>query len=190
MIQPDYPYKDEKLLLLSCCAPCSIELIKRLSSDKVNVTVLFYNPNIHPEEEYILRKDENKEICNKYNIKFIDLDYDAKNWFNFVKGLENEPEKGKRCSKCFEFRLLRTAEFAKENGFRIISSTLDASRWKSKEQVHDAAKLIVDKFDDMLYYTLELRKGGTQQERLRLIKEESLYEQKYCGCVYSKKLIR
>jgi len=186
MIKLDYPYTHEKLLLLSCCAPCSIEVIKRLADNKIDATVLFYNPNIHPENEYIVRKDENKEVCQKYGIDFVDLDYDKEAWFEYVKDLENEPEQGLRCTKCFEFRLQKTAEYAKEHGFRVISSTLDASRWKNKEQVQAVAESVVANFRSMIYYKLELRKGGTQQERLRLIKEENLYEQNYCGCVYSK----
>lgn len=182
----NYTYKNEKLLLLSCCAPCSVEMIKRLADNGVDTTVLFYNPNIHPKLEYMHRKQQNKEICEKYGLNFIDLDYDPKNWFNLMDGLEKEHEKGKRCEKCFDYRLIRTAEYALENGFNVISSTLAASRWKDLKQVERVAETIEQRYPTLKYWYLDLRKKGAQAERLSLVKENGLYEQNYCGCIYSK----
>lgn len=182
----NYDFKEEKLLLLSCCAPCSVEMIKRLADNNVDTTVLFYNPNIHPKLEYIHRKNQNKEVCDKYGLNFVDLDYNPKDWFKLVEGLENEPEKGKRCEKCFDYRLIRTAEYALENGFNVISSTLAASRWKDVKQVESIALEIERRYPKLKYWYLDLRKKGAQQERLRLTKENNLYEQNYCGCIYSK----
>jgi predicted adenine nucleotide alpha hydrolase (AANH) superfamily ATPase len=181
-----YPYKNEKLLLLSCCAPCSVEIIKRLADNNVDKTVLFYNPNIHPKLEYMHRKQQNKEVCDKYGLKFIDLDYNVKNWFNVIKGLEKEPERGQRCAKCFDYRLVKTAEYALENGFNVISSTLAASRWKDLNQIENIAKSIEQRYPNLKYWYLDLRKKGAQDQRLNLIKENNLYEQNYCGCIYSK----
>lgn len=182
----NYPYKSEKLLLLSCCAPCSVEIIKRLADNGVDTTVLFYNPNIHPKLEYMHRKQQNKDICEKYGLNFIDLDYDVKNWFNLMEGLEKEPEKGARCEKCFDYRLIKTAEYALENGFNVISSTLAASRWKDLQQLENVAKSIEKRYPALKYWYLDLRKKGAQAERLSLVKENNLYEQNYCGCIYSK----
>lgn len=182
----DYPYKGEKLLLLSCCAPCSVEIIKRLADNNIDTTVLFYNPNIHPKLEYIHRKNQNKEVCETYGIDFVDLDYNPKDWFKLVEGLEKEPERGARCAKCFDYRLVRTAEYALENGFKIVSSTLAASRWKDLNQLEEIAKEIENRYEGLTYWYLDLRKKGAQQERLRLTKENNLYEQNYCGCIYSK----
>lgn len=182
----NYDFKGEKLLLLSCCAPCSVEMIKRLADNNVDTTVLFYNPNIHPKLEYIHRKNQNKEVCDKYGLNFVDLDYNPKDWFKLVEGLENEPEKGNRCEKCFDYRLIRTAEYALKNGFNVISSTLAASRWKDVKQVESIALEIERRYPKLKYWYLDLRKKGAQQERLRLTKENNLYEQNYCGCIYSK----
>jgi hypothetical protein len=97
----ELPIKDSKLLLHSCCAPCAGEIMEAVAASKIDTTVYFYNPNIHPKEEYEIRKDENKRFCDKLGFGFIDADYDKDNWFERVKGLEEEPERGKRCTECF-----------------------------------------------------------------------------------------
>ena len=124
------PVGKKNLLLHSCCAPCSGDIMKRLLDSNINYTVYFYNPNIHPHEEYLLRKEENMSFSIKYNIPFIDADYNPRTWFKITKGMEMEPERGKRCSTCFDMRFVKTAEYASQNGFDIISSTLGISRWK------------------------------------------------------------
>ena len=122
------PVGKKKLLLHSCCAPCSGDIMKRLLDSNINYTVYFYNPNIHPHEEYLLRKEENMSFSIKHNISFIDADYNPRTWFKMTKGMEMEPERGKRCSTCFDMRFIKTAEYAFQNGFDIISSTLGISR--------------------------------------------------------------
>ena len=92
------PAGKKNLLLHSCCAPCSGDIMKRLLDSNINYTVYFYNPNIHPHEEYLLRKEENMSFSIKYNIPFIDADYNPRTWFKMTKGMEMEPERGKRCS--------------------------------------------------------------------------------------------
>ena len=101
----------------------------------IDFSIFFYNPNIHPRLEYDLRKDENIEFANKHNIPFIDADYDKDNWFERARGMENEPERGIRCTMCFDMRFERTALYAYENGFDCISSSLGISRWKNMEQI-------------------------------------------------------
>ena len=107
------PNGENRLLLHSCCAPCAGEIMEALSVSEIKTSIYFYNPNIHPIEEYEIRKDENKRFCDKLGFEFIDADYDKDNWFKRVKGLENEPERGKRCTKCFDC-LLYTSDAADE----------------------------------------------------------------------------
>ena len=100
------PNGEQKLLLHSCCAPCAGEIMEAVAISKIETTVFFYNPNIHPQEEYEIRKDENKRFCDKLGFNFIDADYDKDNWFDRIKGLENEPERGARCTQCFDLSLI------------------------------------------------------------------------------------
>lgn len=106
------PNDAKKLLLHSCCAPCSGELMERFLESDINYTIFFYNPNIHPLQEYEIRKQENIRFAQKHNITFIDGDYDREEWFSRAKGMENEPERGIRCTMCFDMRFERTALYA------------------------------------------------------------------------------
>ena len=122
------PDGEQKLLLHSCCAPCAGEIMEAVAISKIETTVFFYNPNIHPQEEYEIRKDENKRFCDKLGFNFIDADYDKDNWFERIKGLENEPERGARCTQCFDMRFERSALYAQENNFKVyINGSLVAS---------------------------------------------------------------
>ena len=171
----------DKLLLLSCCAPCSVGVISDLKEQGVDFTVLFYNPNIQPQSEYIRRLEENRRICQLFDVPFIDLEYNPDFWKKMTKGLENEPEKGKRCDICFYIRLKKTAEFAKAHGFTRISSVLGISRWKNFDQVCRAGKLVEEE-TGIPYDTTNWRKNGGLERTERLSKEHQLYRQKYCGC--------
>ena len=104
-IRPDLELSEgeNNLLLHSCCAPCAGEIMEAIAAANIKTTVYFYNPNIHPLEEYEIRKEENKRFCEKLGFDFIDADYDKDNWFQRVKGLENEPERGKRCTVWYDF---------------------------------------------------------------------------------------
>ena len=115
----DLPGEDNNLLLHSCCAPCAGEIMEAVAASDIKTTVYFYNPNIHPLAEYEIRKDENKRFCDKLGFEFIDADYDKDNWFERIKGLENEPERGKRCTECFDMRFERSALYAHENNFGV-----------------------------------------------------------------------
>src|SRR5476651_1889416 len=118
------PNEQNKLLLHSCCAPCSGEVMERLLEAGIDYTIFFYNPNIHPIEEYEIRKNENIRFAEKHNIPFVDGDYDRDEWFTRAKGMENEPERGIRCTMCFDMRFERTALYAHENDFSIFTSSL------------------------------------------------------------------
>ena len=120
----ELPNGHKNLLLHSCCAPCSGDIMLRLKEASIDYTIYFYNPNIHPRREYLIRKEENLKFARKHNIPFIDDDYDTRNWFDLVKGQEWEPERGKRCSSCFDMRFYKTAQYASNNNFSLISSTL------------------------------------------------------------------
>ncbi len=177
--------KQEKILLLSCCAPCSCAVIKKLKDDGFDFAVLFYNPNIHPKEEYIKRRDEQKNLCQKWDIPFIELEYNPKDWLEMASPYQNEPERGKRCSLCFEYRLTRAMTYAQQNGYTRVASVLGVSRWKDLDQVNAAAARASTK-TGMPYIEIEGRKNGMQEARARLIKELNLYNQTYCGCIFSK----
>ena len=114
----------EKILLLSCCAPCSCAVIEKMAQDGLDFAVVFYNPNIRPELEYRKRCDENKRVCEIYNVKFVELEYDNSRWGELTKGLEFEPERGKRCSICFYMRLKRIMQYALENSYSKVASVL------------------------------------------------------------------
>ena len=156
-----------------------------IQASGIEQTVFFYNPNIHPIEEYELRKDENKRYCDKLKLPFIDADYDKDNWFDRVKGLENEPERGERCTVCFDMRFERTALYASEHGYPIISSTLGISRWKNMEQINDSGVRAASRYPQLTYWTFNWRKQGGSQRMIELAKQEAFYQQEYCGCVYS-----
>ena len=152
------PDNKSKLLLHSCCAPGSVDIMKRLLDSDINYTVYFYNPNIHPHEEYMLRKKENMAFANKYKIPFIDADYNPRTWFEITKGMEHEPERGIRCSACFDMRFIKTYEYAYNNGFDIISSTLGISRWKDMDQINNSGKYAASKFKGLSYWDFNWRK--------------------------------
>jgi hypothetical protein len=179
------PGGHKKVLLHSCCAPCSGEVMEAMSASGIDYTIYFYNPNIHPREEYELRKSENIRFAEKEGIPFIDADYDTDNWFARAKGLEWEPEKGKRCTMCFDMRFERTALHAYENGFPVITSCLGISRWKDMEQINGCGERAAAKYPDLAYWTFNWRKGGGAQRMLEISKREHFYQQEYCGCIYS-----
>ncbi len=172
---------EEKILLLSCCAPCSCAVIEKMARDGANFAVAFYNPNIFPQEEYEKRREENERVCRFYGVSFISLEYDNERWCLLTQGLENEPERGKRCSICFYMRLKRVMEYAKENGFTAVASVLGVSRYKNLAQVNEAAAKASAE-SGVVYVHVEGRKCGMQERRQDLIRELGLYNQDYCGC--------
>lgn len=124
-----------KVLLHSCCAPCSGAMIFEMVKLGLDVTIFFYNPNIHPRREYEIRKEENKKFASKLSVPFVDCDYDADAWYKRAAGMENDPERGARCTMCFDMRMERTAAYAIEHGFGVIATTNATSRWKDAAQV-------------------------------------------------------
>ena len=179
------PTKDGAVLMHSCCAPCAAELMEAMLESNIPYSIFFYNPNIHPKKEYELRKEENIRFAKKHNIEFIDADYDVDNWFDRAKGLEWEPERGKRCTMCFDMRFERTALYAKEHGFPVITSSLGISRWKNMEQINDSGLRAASHYEGLDYWTYNWRKQGGSERMYQISKQENFYKQEYCGCVYS-----
>lgn len=179
------PNGGKKLLLHSCCAPCSGEVMEAIMASDIEFTIFFYNPNIHPKKEYEIRKEENIRFAQKLNIPIIDADYDTDNWYERAKGMEYEPERGKRCTMCFDMRFERTALYAFENGFDTISSSLGISRWKNFDQINDCGLRAVEPYEGVSYWTFNWRKKGGSARMLEISKRERFYMQEYCGCAYS-----
>lgn len=170
-----------KILLLSCCAPCSCAVIEKMAQEEFDFAVAFYNPNIRPFAEYEKRLFENKKLCDIYSVQFFELEYDNELWCELIKGLENEPERGSRCDVCFYMRLKRVMELAKKEGFSAVSSVLGVSRYKDLNQVKLAA-LKASSETGIEYIDIEGRKSGMQERRIELTKMLNLYDQDYCGC--------
>lgn len=179
------PDQRKKLLLHSCCAPCSGEVMEAMLASDIDFSIYFYNPNIHPDREYEIRKDENIRFAEKHGIEFIDADYDRDNWFERVRGLEQEPERGIRCTVCFDMRFERTALYAHEHGFDVITSSLGISRWKDMDQINRSGVRAASRYPELIYWTYNWRKGGGSARMLEISKREHFYQQEYCGCVYS-----
>ena len=179
------PNGESSLLLHSCCAPCAGEIMEAVAASEIKTTVYFYNPNIHPIQEYELRKEENKRYCQKLGLDFIDADYDKDNWFKRIKGLENEPERGERCTKCFDMRFERSALYAHENNFFLFATTLGISRWKDLDQVNNSGLRAADRYSGLNFWDFNWRKAGGSPRMIEISKREEFYQQEYCGCVYS-----
>jgi hypothetical protein len=179
------PNGETKVLLHSCCAPCAGDLMERMVEDGIDLTVFFYNPNIHPKKEYEIRKNENIRFCEQLGIPFVDGDYDVQDWFKRAKGMEFEPERGIRCTMCFDMRFIRSALYAHENGFNVFTSSLGISRWKNMEQINDSGTRAAAPYEGLTYWTYNWRKGGGANRMYEIAKRERFYKQEYCGCIYS-----
>lgn len=175
------------LFLHSCCAPCSSYVIEYLSN-YFAMTIFYYNPNIFPDTEYTFRSNEQKrlisEMKTKYPVTYVDENYDSSQFYNSVKGLEKEPEGGKRCEKCFELRLDRTAQRAAEGGFDYFATTLTISPMKNAQLINDIGNTIAEKYS-IKWLPSDFKKKGGYKRSIELSKIYSLYRQNYCGCVFS-----
>ena len=179
------PGNEKKVLLHSCCAPCSCSIIQRMIEEGIDPTVYFYNPNIYPREEYDCRKQEVIRYLQKKNIPFADADHEINRWFERVKGHEEDAERGERCDFCFEMRLGKTAAYAAGNGFKIFATSLGISRWKDLEQVNRAGEKAAALFPGLIYWAQNWRLEDGQKQMDRITQEENFYRQRYCGCLYS-----
>lgn len=177
-----------KLLLHSCCAPCSSYVLEYLSKF-FEITVLYYNPNISPIDEYEKRKAEQIRLINEKewenNVSFMDCDYDVESYEDIIKGLENEKEGGARCEKCFYLRLSKTARLAKENNFDYFVTTLSISPLKNADLLNKIGQSLSEKYD-ISYLPSDFKKREGYKRSIELSKEYNLYRQNFCGCIYSK----
>ena len=183
------PGGETTVLLHTCCAPCSSAIIEAMMKDGITPVIYYCNPNIYPLEEYEIRKNECTRYARSLGLEIVDADYDHENWLDAVKGLEGEPERGRRCLRCFKIRLLRTAQYAAQRGIKVITTTLASSRWKSLDQINEAGRWacqqMVPPDGKVIWWDHNWRKNGLQERRLQIIKEYDFYNQLYCGCEFS-----
>ena len=180
--------KTPSLLLHVCCAPCSSYCLEYLSQF-FKITVLYYNPNISPQSEYEYRLSEEKRLLGqmpfKNPVRIEDCEYDPERFYREVRGLENEPEGGKRCEKCFELRLGRAARFARDGGFDYFTTTLTISPLKNADLLNKIGAKMGEEYGvSWLFSDFKKREG--YKRSIVLSKEYDLYRQNYCGCVFSK----
>ena len=179
----------KRILLHSCCAPCSSWVITFLTK-YFDITILYYNPNIAPKEEYTKRKKEQirliKEIETIGKIDIIDCDYDNDIYEERIKGYENCPERGERCTICFNIRLEKTAKIAKENGYEYFCSTLTVSPYKNANLINQIGEELGKKYNIRWLYS-DFKKQNGYKNSIELSKKYNLYRQAYCGCIYSQK---
>ena len=177
-----------KLLLHSCCAPCSSAVIERLSNF-FDITIIYYNPNIEPYEEYLKRKDEEIKFVSEFKTKnkldMIDCDYDNELYHETVEGLEQEKEGGIRCHKCYNLRLEYTAKKAKELNYDYFGTTLTISPYKNAQVLNELGSILEEKYQIKYLYS-DFKKREGYKRSIELSKDYNLYRQNYCGCIYSK----
>ena len=178
-----------KLLLHSCCAPCSSYVIEYLTK-YFDITIFYYNPNISPYEEYLKRKKEQirliDEINNYNKLDIAYCDYDNDIYEDRIRGLENEPERGNRCTVCFKLRLGKTAQEAKKNGYDYFGTTLTLSPYKNAQLINEIG-LNLEKEFNVKYLVSDFKKKDGYKKSIELSKKYDLYRQNYCGCKYSKR---
>ncbi len=184
-----------KVLLHACCAPCSSAIVEWLLAHRIEPVIYYYNPNIHPFEEYEIRKNESKRHAESLGIQWIDDDWRHEQWLRAVEGLEHEPERGRRCEACFYHRLFHTARKAQELDIPFFATTLASSRWKNLDQINAAglrAAEMVNRYpadsavhEPVTFWAQNWRKDGLQERRNELLKEYRFYNQQYCGCEFS-----
>ena len=176
-----------EVLLHACCAPCSSAIVEWMLAHDIKPTIFYYNPNIYPREEYEIRKQESKRHAESLGIRWIDGDYDHDEWLQDVCGMENEPERGRRCEQCFTLRLTKAAQEARKLGLQYFTTTLASSRWKSLEQINRAGQIAQQTVEGTVFWDQNWRKGGLQERRNQLLREFNFYNQLYCGCEFSQR---
>lgn len=174
-----------KILLHTCCAPCSTSVIERLRPD-FHLSTYFYNPNIHPREEYELRARQMKEYARKLAVEFIEPEYDPEHWLVLTRGLETEPEGGERCWVCYRLRLESTAEYAARKGYDYFATTLSVSPHKNAQKINQIGREASQKYR-IKYLEADFKKGEGFKRSIELSKNQGLVRQDYCGCTYSKR---
>lgn len=193
MTDKEMPSTSQKILLHSCCAPCSGAILEWMVSRGFRPTVFFSNSNIVPREEYELRKAELLRYCVSLGLGVVDDAYDHRDWLSFapdgcsIREMGSEPERGARCSACFRYRLLRAARYGRDNGFDVLTTSLASSRWKDLAQVDEAGlwacRLAGEGAPE--FWQKNWRRGGLQPRRSEIVREQAFYNQTFCGCEFS-----
>lgn len=202
----DENFKKPRLLLHACCGPCSSYVLEYLSK-YFDITIYYYNPNIHPSEEYHRRLDELKKFLTQFpeavknSVKLVEEAYNPEEYFSATKTLEqpelqSEPEKGERCRRCYEFRMRKAYEYANNHSFEWFTTTLSISPHKDSEKINKIGKNLQKEKEDKIknleiskvtkYLPADFKKRGGFLRSTQLSKEYGLWRQDYCGCVYSK----
>lgn len=177
------------LLLHSCCGPCSTSVLELLS-DYFKVTLLYYNPNIYPSDEYYKRLEEQKKVLEKVNgrfeIKFLEGRYDPSEYFDAVKGVEHLPEGSQRCFNCYEIRLKEAAQFAKNLNMDYFATTLSVSPYKNAQIINELGEKIANEYG-VKHLPNDFKKKDGYKKSVELSKKWNIYRQDYCGCPFSKR---
>jgi len=176
--------KKDNIILHACCAICSAYPVSYLKDAGYSVTVYFYNPNIYPETEYQKRLEAERTLCKHFDVELIEGEYDTESFYECAKGLENEPEKGKRCIECFKLRLEKTAKLCKEKGIENFTTSIVISPHKNFALLSSLGKKIAEKYS-LNYLDIDFKKKDGFLKTNKISKSLSLYRQNYCGCKFA-----
>lgn len=176
--------EQNKIVIHTCCAICSGYPLSYLKDMGYQVIAYFYNPNIYPDSEYQKRLDAERTLCKHFDVELVEAQYNPQEYYDFVKGFENEPEKGLRCDKCFELRLLQTAKFAKSVGTECFTTSLGISPHKNFEKLSQIGEEISKK-TGIKYLAINFRKKDGFLKTNEISRELGLYRQNYCGCKFA-----
>jgi len=173
-----------KLLLHVCCASCAVGVLEKIKHHPAQISLFFYNPNIHPKKEFERRLEDVRKVANLYSVPLIVPEQSESEWHSYIKGFEQEPEGSKRCELCFELRLKKTAEYARKHNFQAFATTLTISPHKPADKINRIGKRYQDFL--IIYHPSDFKKRNGFKLSVELSKKLNLYRQDYCGCVYSK----
>lgn len=176
--------KKNKIVLHACCGICSGYPVSYLQDAGYQVIVYFYNPNIYPNEEYQKRLDAEKTLCEHFGCELVEAEYNQEEFFNAAKGFEQEPEKGKRCDKCFELRLKKTAEFAKSRGIDVFTTSIVISPHKNFQKLAAIGQELAQEYG-LNFLDIDFKKKDGFLKTNKISRELGLYRQNYCGCKFS-----
>ena len=179
------PLGVDRVLLHTCCAPCSSAIVECLLRNGITPVIFYSNDNIYPKEEFDKRESECLRYARSLGLEVIEDEYDHARWLPLAAGLEDAPERGARCMACFQHRLLRAARYAAAHGFQVLTTTLASSRWKSLDQINAAGHWACDQVEGVIWWDRNWRKDGLQERRSEIIREQQFYNQPYCGCEFS-----
>ena len=179
------PQRTDRIVLHACCAPCSSGIVDALLEFGFKPLIFYYNPNIFPQEEYEIRKEESKRYAKSLGLEFVDADYDHEAWRQLTYEYRECPERGERCALCFTDRMEATARFAFDHNYTLFTTTLATSRWKDLSQITRAGELAASHYEGLAFWANNWRKGGLVDRQKQILAEQDFYRQQYCGCEYS-----